>query len=192
VAADESGNIYNSLYQDFIVRKLSTDGSSATIAGASGNNSILSYPKGITVNKSGSRVVIAEWWAHRIRELNWKNNGTYQLTTLAGPVDGSILGATDGKGSEARFHNPTGVAMDDNGVVYVADAQNNKIRKIVKNNNGEVTVSTLAGTGIEGMANGKGKNASFNYPCRLWVNPTGNLIYVSDRLNNLIRKIELI
>lgn len=191
VATDEAGNIYNSLYQDFTVRKLSTDGSSATIGGVSGNSTILSYPKGITVNKSGSRIVVADWWSHRIKELNRKFDGTYEITTLAGSADGSASGSTDGKGNEARFYYPTGVAMDEKGAVYVADAQNNKIRKIVKSSNGEVTVTTIAGTGSEGATNGKAHKASFKYPVSLWVNPGGTVIYITDRFNNQIRKLIL-
>lgn len=191
VAADEAGNIYRTLYQDHTVRKLAPDNSPSTIAGVSGNSTILNYPKGITVNKNGSRVVVADWASHRIRELNRKIDGSYEITTLAGTVDGSEAGAADGKGTDARFRNPVGVAMDESGAVYVTDSYNHKIRKIVKSNTGEVTVTTIAGTGNYGTTNGKGNKATFNYPSYLCVNPAGTLIYVSDQGNDQVRKLEL-
>jgi sugar lactone lactonase YvrE len=102
------------------------------------------------------------------------------VTILAG---GLGEGANDGVGQEASFSKPTGVAVNAEGTVYVADQNNHKIRKITADG----VVSTLAGRGI-GAVNGAGTAASFNYPTGLAVDASGT-VYVADRFNNQIRRI---
>ena len=102
-----------------------------------------------------------------------------RVTTIAG--DGSPI-VRDGK--QSGFSDPFGVAIADDGTIYVADAgESNRIRKISPDGN----VSTLAG-GSEGFADGTGTSASFNTPSALALGPDGNL-YVADTGNNRIRKI---
>jgi DNA-binding beta-propeller fold protein YncE len=76
--------------------------------------------------------------------------------------------------------------VDANNHVYVADAGNNKIRKISAT--GEVT--TLAGSGVEGAIDGSGIEANFKYPEGVAVDGNGK-VYVADGYNNKIRKISL-
>src|SRR6185369_2209512 len=107
--------------------------------------------------------------------LGWKAH----VTTIAG--DGSPI-VRDGK--QAGFSDPFGVAIAEDGTIYVADAgESNRIRKISPDGN----VTTLAG-GNEGFADGIGTSASFNTPSALALGPDGNL-YVADTGNNRIRKI---
>ena len=107
--------------------------------------------------------------------IGWKA----RVTTIAG--DGSPL-VRDGKQSE--FSDPFGVAIADDGTIYVSDAgESNRIRKISPDGN----VTTLAG-GTEGFADGAGTSAAFNTPSALALGPDGN-IYVADTGNNRIRKI---
>jgi streptogramin lyase len=105
------------------------------------------------------------------------------VTTLAGTA--GFDGAVNGNGTSASFNNPAGVAVDESGNVYVADAFNHLIRKISLT--GDVT--TLAGTaGFDGAVNGNGTSASFNNPVGVAVGGSGN-VYVADAFNHLIRKI---
>lgn len=107
--------------------------------------------------------------------IGWKA----RVTTIAG--DGAPL-VRDGKQSE--FSDPFGVAIANDGTIYVADAgESNRIRKIAPDGN----VTTLAG-GSEGFADGAGSSAAFNTPSALALGPDGNL-YVADTGNNRIRKI---
>ncbi|MFN3403908.1 MAG: T9SS type A sorting domain-containing protein [Cytophagaceae bacterium] len=104
------------------------------------------------------------------------------VSTVAGT---GLAGSTNGSGAVASFNHPYGVALDSEGNIYVADTQNNKIRKITADGH----VSTYAGSGVSGSNNGPALSASFNSPYGVVVDAEGNL-YVTDSGNNKIRKID--
>jgi len=105
------------------------------------------------------------------------------LAVFAGEPRGP--GNLDGMGSAASFWQPAAVASDGAGNVYVADANNNTIRKITP----EGTVSTFAGTaGPSGHADGTGAAATFSNPAALATDRDGN-VYVADTYNYTVRKI---
>jgi sugar lactone lactonase YvrE len=106
------------------------------------------------------------------------------VITLAGlPLSG---GAIDGIGSAARFYYPSGIAADNAGNLYLADTDNDTIRKIVSST---VTVTTLAGlAGSSGSADGTGSDARFDSPSGVAIDGVGN-VYVADTLNNTLRKV---
>lgn len=134
------------------------------------------YPEGIAVDLAGN-IYVADTKNHRIRKITQKG----EVTTLAGTDE---KGFVDGVGKEARFHTPTGIAVDKEGYIYVADSVNHSIRKI--SSNGEVI--TLAGSGKSGYADGLGNKARFASPYGLAIDKNGN-IFVSEQKNNRIRKI---
>jgi sugar lactone lactonase YvrE len=106
----------------------------------------------------------------------------YSFGTLAGY---SGYGSADETGSAARFYNPNAVAVDASGTVYVADFDNDTIRKITSSG----VVSTLAGLpGSSGGADGTGSAARFDGPSGVAVDSSGN-VYVADQYNHTIRKI---
>ncbi|TEB40840.1 hypothetical protein D0809_28560, partial [Flavobacterium circumlabens] len=102
-------------------------------------------------------------------------------TTFAGS---GTYGFADGSAATASFRSPIGVAVDASGNVYVADTNNHKIRKITPAG----VVSTLAGSGIPGFANGTGVAVQFVFPSGVAVDASGN-VYVADTNNYMIRKI---
>jgi len=131
---------------------------------------------GLTVDAAGN-VYVADGSNNRVRKITPAG----EVSTLAGS---GAIGYKDGAGNEALFNYPHGLAVDADGNVYVADAGNNRIRKITPA--GEV--STLAGSGDPAFADGDGKAASFNFPADLVLDGSGN-VFVSDGTNHRIRKI---
>ena len=116
-------------------------------------------------------------WRYNCPDPNLGN-----VTTLAG---NGVGGFVDGTGTTARFHEPEGVAVAPNGNIYVADGTNHSIRAI---NPTTSRVTTLAGNGTEGFADGPGPTAQFAYLNGIAVAPNGT-IYVGDTDNQRIRKI---
>lgn len=109
---------------------------------------------------------------------NSSDNKVYKVRIADGVVStfagSGVKGDVDGAGSSAQFSWPAGVAVDANGNVYVADAGNNKIRKITSDG----TVSTLAGSGVSGHDDGVGTAATFSSPGGMAL--AGNVLYVID------------
>lgn len=184
VAVDTSGNVYVADTFNHAIRKIDPSGNVTTLAGsgakgsANGLGTAASFntPRGIAVDASGI-VYVADSGNNLIRRIDASGN----VTTLAGA---GTQGAANGQGTAASFNGPFGVAVDANGNAYVADASNNLIRKIDASGN----VTTLAGSGAEGAANGQATAASFNLPHSVAIDASGN-VYVADTPNNLIRKI---
>jgi len=104
------------------------------------------------------------------------------VTTLAGTVDN---GSANGTGTSASFNYPYGITTDGTNL-YVTDSSNHMIRKIVISTG---VVTTVAGTGSSGSANGTGTSASFYSPTGITTDGTN--LYVSEYVNHLIRKIVL-
>ncbi len=134
-------------------------------------------PVGVTVDTSGT-VYVANTSGHTIVKIT--QGGV--ISTLAGA---GYPGSADGTGTAATFYYPYDVAADTSGNVYVADAYNNEIRKIVASSG---VVTTLAGNGTSGYADGTGSAARFATPNGVTVDTAGN-VYVADTANNRIRKI---
>lgn len=101
-------------------------------------------------------------------------------STLAGGSEGYA----EGSGAAAAFNTPSGLAIDGDGNLYVADTGNNAIRKVTP----QGLVSTLAGDGIAGERDGKGAGARFNGPLAVAVDAAG-VVYVADSYNDRIRRI---
>jgi hypothetical protein len=133
------------------------------------------YPHPIQMTTDGTNLYFTG--GHAIHKLVI-STGT--VSRLVGYGSG---GFADGTGSSAKFNNPSGITID--GVnLYVADYYNNRIRKIVISTG---VVTTVAGTGSIGSANGTGTSASFYSPHGITTDGTN--LYVADRANHLIRKI---
>jgi gliding motility-associated-like protein len=103
------------------------------------------------------------------------------VTTFAG---NSQPGNTDGIGLGARFSSPAGLTIDRDNNIYVADVANNKVRKITPAG----VVTTLAGSGAAGNADGLGTLAVFNTPAGVAVN-NSQIVYLADQNNNMIKRI---
>lgn len=137
-----------------------------------------SDPKGLIVDGSGD-VLVADTLNDTVREISAGG----AVTTLAG-TPGSP-GSGDGADAAAQFFDPSAVAVDAAGDVYVADTPNQLIREITASGQ----VITVAGTaGTPGSADGQGAAARFHNPGGIAIDGAGNL-YVADTFNDTIRKI---
>jgi hypothetical protein len=153
-------------------------GSNSGFENGSGTAAKFSYPGGVAIDASGN-IYVAESDYSIIRKITPAG----LVTTIAGDTTG-VAGDTDGPAFTATFNYPTDVAVDANNNIYVCDGPNNKIRKITPAG----IVSTLAGSGTAGNANGAGAIASFDGAYGIAVDASGN-VYVADQYNHSIRKI---
>jgi sugar lactone lactonase YvrE len=157
----------------------------ATAAGYAGRGSADGFGGGAqfgltqsVASDTNGNVYVADSANNTIRKIT-----AGAVITLAGYP--GVSGSADGAGSSARFFQPSGIAVDGSGNVYVADSGNNTIRKITPGG----VASTLAGlAGISGSTDGTGTNALFNQPQGLAVDGSGNVL-VADYGNHTIRKV---
>ena len=141
-------------------------------------------PHGIVSDSLGN-IYFCDTDNHRIRKID-VSNGFFST------VAGSITGFTNGEGTAAKFKNPEGIAINPNDqVLYIADTGNHSIRVITLSNNSPAVVTTLAGSGSSGAANGTGASATFNSPRGVVVAPFDDFLFVADTGNHRIRKIRL-
>jgi DNA-binding beta-propeller fold protein YncE len=186
LAFDSTGNLYVADLQNHRIRRITPSGVVTTFAGSGVNGNVngtgtaaqFNYPAGIAVDSAGN-VYVADNGNRRIRKIS--PGGV--VTTLAGS---GAAGFADGTGVAALFNGPTGIAVDSAANVYVADRGNHRIRKITPGG----VVTTIAGTGVLGFADGLGSTAQFYNPSDMGIDSTGN-IYVADQSNHRIRKIEI-
>ena len=165
------------------IRKIAPDGSVTTLAGGSegfadgsGAQASFNTPSALAID-TGGNLYVADTGNNRIRKITREG----AVSTIAG--DGTA-GYADGPAAQSRFNGPIGVAVDKDGNVYVADTYNDRIRKISTDNQ----VTTVAGAGTPGYADGASHNAMFDTPCGIAVMNDGSLV-VADTGNNRLRKI---
>ena len=186
LAVDTAGNVYVADEKNHVIRRIAPGGVVTTLAGGSGYPGYADGPaatarfrlhKGVAVDATGN-LYVADAGNHAIRKITPAG----EVSTLAG---NGTSGTADGSGGAARFNIPSGLAVDAAGFVYVADSNNNIIRKVAPDG----TVSTLAGTaGVYGAADGTGAAAGFFYPLAVAVDAAGT-VYVTEIGNNTVRKI---
>ncbi|TFF34631.1 DUF6443 domain-containing protein, partial [Mucilaginibacter psychrotolerans] len=185
VAIDAAGNVFVADQKNNLIRKITPTGVVTTFAGSgsagnlngTGTGASFNNPIGLCFDAAGN-LLVADYSNNQIRKITPAG----VVTTLAGT---GVAGATNSTTALlATFKNPMSVTLDASGNIYVADRLNNLIRKITPAG----VVSTFAGSGVAGYADGTGTAAQFNLPTNLKADPSGN-IYVTDASNNIIRKI---
>ncbi|WP_298292164.1 hypothetical protein [Thiomonas sp.] len=185
VAAD--GTLFVTDSGSNTLRRIGRDGLVSTWAGkidvegyadGPGVKARFNHPVGVAVAADGV-VYVADAYNSTVRRIS--PHGV--VSTLAGSP--GATGWRDGRGAQARFNTPIGVALDRRGNVYVSEYFNNVIRRITPDG----TVSTFAGKpGRGGFADGSAATALFLHPQMLSFAPDGSLI-VADSGNNRVRRI---
>ena len=165
------------------IRKIAPDGTVTTLAGGNegfsdgvGAAASFNTPSALALAPDGN-LFLADTANNRIRKITPEG----QVSTVAG--DGTA-GYVDGPAAQAQFNGPMGVAVDARGNIYVADTYNDRIRMIATDGQ----VSTIAGGGTPGYADGDRTSALFDTPAGIAVTTEGNII-VADTGNDRLRKI---
>lgn len=183
VATDGAGNVIVADQANQLIRFVTT--ATATVATVAGTLSSAGFmdgtpgkfnnPAGVAVDNS--TVWIADQSNRRIRQMS----PTGEVSTLAGT---GASGSADGVGSAATFNTPMALALDKAGNLFVLDQSNQNIRRVTARGD----VSTFAGSGVQGFADGPAATAEFGNPQGIAVDLNEN-VYVADKDNNRIRKI---
>jgi sugar lactone lactonase YvrE len=184
VAIDVGGNVYVADGgEGNRIRKIGPDGGVSTFAGGregfvdgAGIAAAFHTPSALAMDRGGN-LYVADTGNHAIRKISPDG----KVTTLAG---NGKPGFADGRGALAQFNGPVGVAVDDAGIVYVADTYNDRIRRIAPDG----TVTTVAGNGQPGLQDGGALAAAFDTPSAIAVARNG-ILYVADTGNNAIRRV---
>ena len=195
VAVDGSGNLYIASVGNNCIRKVDTNGIITTVAGNgepgySGDGGLataakLFFPYGVTVDGSGN-LYIVDTGNSRIRKVT---ASTGIITTVAGN-GARDFGGDGGSATAAKLNLPRGVAVDGDGNIYIADANNHRVRKVDADTR---NISTVAGSGERGFGGDSGlatlPAVKLNFPWDVALDGSGNL-YIADRNNYRIRRVD--
>ena len=183
LAVDASGALYIADLLNNRVRKVSPDGTIATVAGM-GNEGFsgdggpataasLNRPASLAVDASGA-LYIADSVNHRVRKVSPDGS----ITTVAGAGNDGFSG-DGGPATAAQLHFPASLAVDASGALYIAGSVNHRVRKVSPNG----TITTVAETGARPAT-----LAWIHVPPGLAVDASGAL-YIADRYNHLVRRV---
>ncbi len=190
VAVDALGNLFIADYENQRVRKVDSNDIITTVAGDGFNgfsgdggpatNASLRYPAGVAADASGS-IFIADSYNQRVRKVD--TNGI--ITTVAG--NGTAGYSGDGAAAtNASLSYPNAVAVDGSGNLFIADTDNERIRKV----DTAGVITTVAGNGVSGFS-GDGApatNALLSRPSALAVDASGD-VFIADTYNYCIREV---
>ena len=205
ITADSSNYIYVADTANNCIKRIGGDGTVTVFAGkegsagdtdGTGTAALFRGPTGITIDGSNN-LYVSDTGNATIRKIT----SAAVVTTIAGSK--GTRGSQDGLGTAATFQSPSGLAIDSNGYLYVADSVSNTIRRLNTVDIAAITttptspaipsftVTTFAGKpGVQGDADGVGSNARFNNPTGLTLDGSGYL-FIADTNSSTIRRMNV-
>jgi uncharacterized protein (TIGR03437 family) len=192
VAVDSGGNLFIADLYNYRIRKVTPAGTISTVAGngtagfsgdgGPATSAALSFPKSVAVDGAGN-LFVADQFNNRVRKVT--PAGT--ISTVAGNGTAGFSG-DGGPAISAELNNPTGVAVDGAGNLFIADYYNNRVRKVTPAG----IISSVAGSGTAGFSGdgGPATSAELYDPLGVAVDGTGNL-FIADFWNSRIREVTL-
>ena len=189
LARDTAGNLYVADRENHVVRMISPAGAVTTVAGSgqqgfagdggAATGAALDTPSGVAIDASGN-LYIADSHNNRIREV-----GGGVISTIAGNGTAGFAG-DGGAATASELAQPSAVAVDASGNLYIADTNNQRVRVVTG-----ATISTLAGNGAEQFAGdgGPATAASLDTPTAIAVDGSGQ-VYIADKHNQRVRVVD--
>ncbi|MWV45929.1 copper amine oxidase [Paenibacillus sp. HJL G12] len=213
IAADEAGNVYVADSGNHAIRKIDTQGQVTTVAGngvlgfadGKGAEAQFDAPEDVAVAKDGT-IYVADTMNHAVRKVDpdGEVSTLSAVSERAVEVYPGVISAAgsykDGPIAEALFNEPSGLALDDKGNLYVSDSGNQVIRYIdfgagkvstvAGKMNSEYTQSTKALYADGGYRDGSAQQAEFSFPKGIAWSSGQQQLYVADSQNGAIRVIK--
>lgn len=190
-AVDTSGNLYIADTSNSRIRRVDNSGTITTLAGngtpgfsgdeGPATNASLYWPSSVAVDMEGN-VYIADTWNNRVRKVGISG----VITTVAGNGTSGYSG-DGGPATSASLSHPMGLAMDEDGDLYIGDTWNSRVRKV----DASGMITTVAGNGTAGYAGDGGPATSgrLGDPWGVAVDASGNL-YIADHSSHRVRKVD--
>lgn len=172
-----------------VTRAFSGDGYERNLNGSSSTSTSFAQPSGLSLSQDLMEIYVADSESSSIRAVDLKTGGSRLLAGGDSIFSDNLFkfGDQDGIGSEVLLQHPLGVVCGKDGIIYITDSYNHKIKKLDPTSK---RVSTVAGTGKAGFGDGNSVTAQLSEPSGIVEGSNGRL-FIADTNNSLIRYLDL-